>query len=94
MSGRGTKRIEIWESMVVVPCIWGTFGVFVFKVILGSFGALVSEWPLTRKGLAVEQNGLKVGTQSLLQHLYRVPFTLYCLRSFGGHSVHLSRSSL
>ena len=27
-----------------------------FNVILGSFGALVSKWPVTREWLAVEQN--------------------------------------
>ncbi len=29
----------------------GTFDLLVFKVILGSFGALVSKWPVTRKQL-------------------------------------------
>ncbi len=39
----------------------GTFDLLVFKVILRSFGALVSKWPVTQKWLAVEQNGLKLG---------------------------------
>ena len=32
----------------------------VFKVILGSFDALVSKWPVTQKGLPVEQNMILV----------------------------------
>ncbi len=37
----------------------GTIGLSVFKVISGSFGALVSIWPVTRQKLAVEQNGVQ-----------------------------------
>ncbi len=49
IAGCRMKRSEIWESWVVVVCIWGTFDLLVLKVILGSFGALVSKWPVTRK---------------------------------------------
>ncbi len=49
--------------MVFVTCIWGTFDLLVFKVILGLFSALVSKWPVTRKTLAVEENEVKVGTR-------------------------------
>ena len=42
--------------------IWDTFDLLVFKVILGSFGAFVLKWPVTRKRLAAEQNGVKLGT--------------------------------
>ncbi len=59
MAGRGAKLTEIVEPGVVVTCIWGTLKLLVFKVILGSSGALVSTWPVTRKWLAVERNKLK-----------------------------------
>ena len=35
------KRIESWEPGVIVKGIVGTFDLLVFKVIWGSFGALV-----------------------------------------------------
>ncbi len=41
----------------------GTFDIVVFRVILGSLGALVSKWHVTQKPLVVEQNGLKFGTR-------------------------------
>ncbi len=34
----------------------------VFNIIWGSISALVSKWPVTRKRLDVERNGLKFGT--------------------------------
>ena len=39
MASRRAKRNEIWESWVVVMCIWGTFDLLVFKVILETFRA-------------------------------------------------------
>ena len=39
MASHGSKRSEIWDSGVVVACIWGTFDLLVFNVILESFGA-------------------------------------------------------
>ncbi len=35
--------------MTVVSHIWDTFDLVVLKVILGTFGALVSKWSITRK---------------------------------------------
>ncbi len=52
--GYGARGIVIWDSRVVVICIWGTFDLLVLIVILGSFGVLVSKWPATRKRLGVE----------------------------------------
>ncbi len=43
--------------------MWGTFDHVVFKVILGSFGALVSKWPVTRKQLDIQHNRVTFGTQ-------------------------------
>ncbi len=34
----------------------GTFDILVFNVILGSFGALVSKWPVSQKHVFVEKN--------------------------------------
>ncbi len=65
-----------WDVLVtLVTCIWGKF---LFKVILRSFGALVSKWPATLKRMAVEQSGVKFGVKSV---------------SFGGHLVHLSQNA-
>ncbi len=58
---RRAKRSEIWDSWILVTYIWGTYDMVVFKVILGSFGALVSKRPVSRKGLVVEQNRVKFG---------------------------------
>ncbi len=60
-SGHRAKRCEIWDLGLVVTCIWGAFGLLVFKIILGSFIALVSKLPLTRTQLALGQNRCKVG---------------------------------
>ncbi len=53
--------------------IWGTFDLVGIKVILGSFYALVSHWPVS----PIEQNGVKIGT-----HGYPVGFKVI-LGSFG-----------
>ncbi len=58
LANRRAKRTEIWDSWVVV-----TFDLLVFKVISGSFSAIVSKWNINRKWLAVEQNGEKFGTR-------------------------------
>ena len=39
---------EVWDSGIVVECIGGTFDLVVFKLILGSFSALVSNLPICR----------------------------------------------
>ena len=98
------KWSEILESWIIVICIPGTYGLLVFKVNLGSFGALVSKWPVTGKQLAVERNEVKFGTfisktasctpkqtqiwASRLLSAYAVLLTVKCSRSFWGHSVH------
>ncbi len=41
----------------------GTCDLVGFKIIVGSFGALFSKWPVIEKRLAMDQNGLKFGTQ-------------------------------
>ncbi len=50
MAGRRMKQTEIRDLGTVVTHIWGTFDLVVFKVISGSFGALVSKWPVIQKG--------------------------------------------
>ncbi len=72
-AGRRAKRGEIWEF---VTCIWGTIDLLVIKVILRSFGALVSKWHATGKRLAVERNGLKFATGEKLSYVYGAPLTL------------------
>ncbi len=106
MAGRTAKRIDIWDSWVVVIYVYvvfwpftvqshfganrwtsvanrwsqnamqvengwpysdrawnlgltGTIHLLVFKVILGSFNALASNWPVPRNWLAVEQKGVQ-----------------------------------
>ncbi len=39
----------------------GTFDILVFNVILGSFGALVSKWPVTQTQVSVQKSGVKFG---------------------------------
>ena len=62
---RRAKRSEIWESWILAMhiCICGIFDLVVFKVILVSFGALVSKWPVSQKRLVLEQDRLKFGTR-------------------------------
>ena len=63
MVGRRAKRGENWYFGVFVVCIRGTFDILVFKVILGSFNAVVTEWPVPRKRKAMERNGVKFDTR-------------------------------
>ena len=67
------RVVKFGESIVPFICIpvCGTFDPLVFKVILGSFGALVSDWPVTQKRLAVEQKGVKFGTTRGSYQLHR-----------------------
>ena len=65
-AGRRAKWSDIWDSMVVVTLMCSAFDILVFEVIWGLFGAFVSEWNETRKRLAVEQNGVKVGTRGIV----------------------------
>ena len=50
------KLSEIWDSWILVTKIWGTFDLVGFKVILGSFSALVSEWPVKMAGCRLKQS--------------------------------------
>ena len=52
-AGHKVKWSKIWDSGVVVACIWGTFDFLPFNVILESFSALVSKWPVIQKQLAI-----------------------------------------
>ena len=53
MADRRMKNSEIWNGGgggVPIQHIWGVLGAYlVFKVILGSLGALISKWPVTQK---------------------------------------------
>ncbi len=65
-AGRRAKLSEIWDSegRCHITGMCGTFDLLVsFKVILVSFGALVSKWPLSQKRLTVDRNGVNVGTR-------------------------------
>ncbi len=50
----------------------GYFDLAGFKVTLGLFGERVSKWPVSRKGLVVERNGLKFGNPEQNVYIYRV----------------------
>ena len=45
-AGHRAKRAYIWKSRRLVKHMWGIF--VVFKVILWSFGVLVSKWPVLK----------------------------------------------
>ncbi len=53
------KRSEIWDSRVIVPHMWDTFGLYAFKVILTSFGALVI-FPKMRQKTTSSTNRAKI----------------------------------
>ncbi len=72
----------------------GIFDLVVFKVILGSFGALSLNWSITGKRLVIEQNGMKLETHGYSYNIYVVPLTLRCSMSYWGRAVHLSYTSL
>ncbi len=55
-ANRRAKRSEILDPRVLIQHMWGTFDLLVFKVILSSFGALVSKWFITLKRMVVERN--------------------------------------
>ncbi len=71
-AGRRAKRTTTWDSATLVTHMWCTFDLVVLKVILKSFGAHVSKWPVTPKWLVVEQSGVKFETRGQLLHKYRV----------------------
>ncbi len=53
-AGCRTKRSKIWDSGTLVIHMWRIFDLVVFKVMLGSFGGLVSKWTVTQKRMVVE----------------------------------------
>ncbi len=53
-AGFRAKQSEIWDLGALVAHIWGTFDLVRFKVIFGSFSALVSKWLVTRKRLIIQ----------------------------------------
>ncbi len=61
--GHRVKRTKIWDWGTLVTHVWCTFDLVVFQVILESCSALVSKWPVIRKRLVVEQNGVKFETR-------------------------------
>ncbi len=67
---RRAKWTKIWDSGTLVTHMWCTFDLVVFKVILRSFGARVSKWPVTPKRLVVEQTRVKFETRGQL--LYNI----------------------
>ncbi len=62
-AGLRAKWGEICDSGVVVICILSMYDLLVFNVILGPFRVLASNWPITRKRLAVERKGVKFRTR-------------------------------
>ena len=62
VNGR-VKQTEIWDlGALNIQHIWGTFDLYMFKVIWRSFGALVSKWPVPQKWLACKNKGGAFGT--------------------------------
>ncbi len=53
------KQIEIGDSVKAVAHLWGTCDLVVSKVTLGSFDAVFTVCAITRKGLAIERNGVE-----------------------------------
>ena len=74
---RRDKQNEIWNLGVVVTFICCSVDLLVFKVIVLSFGALVSKWHVTRKLNAVEQKewNLGVGCSCNMHVQYFWPFS-------------------
>ncbi len=58
LAGRIAKATEIWKSGTLTH-VWGAVDLVGFKVILGSFGALLSKC-LATVLLAVERNSLDI----------------------------------
>ena len=90
MANRGARLSEIWESGVLVEHverIWGISALIVIKVIWGSFGALVSKWPLTQKkknaGCRAESDR-SLGLGEYLDDIYRVALVALVFRVIFG----------
>ncbi len=54
MANRSAEQSEIWDLERTSGRCMGTFELIVFKVILGSLGAFVSKWHVTRKWLTLQ----------------------------------------
>ncbi len=59
VASRKVKRTEMWDSGTPIIHILGYIDLVGFKVIWGSFSVLFSKWPIARKGVAIERNGVK-----------------------------------
>ena len=49
------KQTAIWDLGTVVTHIWCILDIAPIKVLLVSFGAMVSTWHVTQKWLAIEK---------------------------------------
>ncbi len=97
MAGLRAKHSEICDSGIAVICTEGTFDLSVFNVILSSFGAVVSIWPLARKlchmasgystiSTLTRRMGLLLQFASLIFTIFVVALTLvskFILGTFG-----------
>ncbi len=82
---RMRSNVGLWD---ISKAYMLTFDLVVFKVILGSFGAIdVSNWPVTRQWLVIEKNGLKFRTQGdeeiQIWFTFDLVVSKVILRSFG-----------
>ena len=71
-AGCRAKQTTIWDSGTVLTHMWFAFDLIAFKVILRSFSARVSKWPVTPKGLVAERNGVQFETRGQMLYKYRV----------------------
>ena len=69
--------------MLIMKHIVSAFDFAAFKVMLRSFNALLSKWPVTGKRLDVEQNELKLDIRGRLVNIYDGTFDFVVLRSVG-----------
>ncbi len=86
-AGRGVKLTEILDS----NNIWDTFNLVMFKAIRKAFGSLVSKWPVTRKRLVIECNGVKFTAHfQVVPHISNLLIEMkehcVCLKCFFGQS--------
>ncbi len=96
MAGRRTSQIKNWVlgDTCKLTCAWDAFGLLVFKIIWGSFGALNSKWPVTRTQLAIEQNGVNFGTLGVIVICIWGTFDLLVFRVILGVIQHTSQNDL
>ncbi len=88
-AGHRAKWSEIWDSVTLVTHILGTFDLVGFKVILGSFGALASKWPVyISKTASHRMKQCNLGLVDTSNTSIWGTFDLVGSRSFWGHAVH------